>query len=272
MTEPLYANLARDIEAAISSGVHRPGTLLPGENTLAEQHRVSRATVRAALDLLEKAGLVDRRRGAGTRVLTPRPPAGFGQSVCTTQELIQYARDTRRVVTSVADFVADTFMANALGLPPGSRWLKISSMRIDPARPRQPICASDSYVAPSLRGITEHLSDETTALFELLSEHFGVRTASIEQELQASSVPENLAGVLAAVPASPALRILRHYRDGSGWLFMTTVGLHPADRFAYRIRLDRSVPADDPMHAARPTSATESTPQPSARTLRRKAR
>ena len=243
MTEPLYAKLARGIEAAISRGRHLPGTLLPGENALARQHGVSRATVRAALNLVEKAGVVERRRGAGTRVLVPRPPAGFGQSVCTTQELIQYARDTRRVVTSVGDFVADAFTADALGLAPGSRWLRISSLRVDPLRLDQPICASDSYVAPKLQGITGHLSDQTTALFELLSDHLGVRTDSIEQELQAASVPESLASVLSAVPASPALRILRHYRDASGWLFLTTVGLHPADRFAYRIRLDRSVMA-----------------------------
>jgi DNA-binding GntR family transcriptional regulator len=240
MREPLYANLARDIEAAISGGAHPPGTLLPGEKALAERNGVSRATVRAALDILEKAGVVERRRGAGTRVLVPRPPAGFGQSISTTEELIQYARNTRRVTTSFGDFVADAFVANSLGLAPGSRWLRISSLRIDPARPDLPICASDSYVAPSLAAITEHLSDETTALFELLSEHFGIHTDSIEQELQGASVPENLAGALSAIPGSPALRILRHYRDASRWLFLTTVGLHPADRFAYRMRLDRS--------------------------------
>lgn len=240
MTEPLYASLARGIESSISSGGHLPGSLLPGENALAEKHGVSRATVRAALDLLEKAGIVERRRGRGTRVLTPRPPRGFGQSVSSTPELIQYAHDTRRVVTSVDEFVVDAFTAETVGVAPGSRWLRINSLRIDPARPHKPICASDSYLAPELHPVTQHLSDETTALFELLSRHLNVHTDSIEQELQAASVPERFADVLAAVPNSPALRILRHYRDASGWLFLTTVGLHPADRFAYRMRLDRA--------------------------------
>lgn len=240
MPEPLYANLARDLETAISSGGHLPGSLLPGELELAERHGVSRATVRAALTLLEKAGVVERRRGAGTRVLAPRPPAGFGQSVRTTEELVHYARDTRRVVSAVGDFVADAFMAPVLGLPPGSRWLRITSLRIDPAKPSQPICASDAYLAPSLQAVTAHLDDETTALVELLSEHCGLRTGSIEQELQGAIIPEELAGPLAASPGGPALRILRHYRDASRWLFLTTVGLHPADRFAYRMRLDRS--------------------------------
>lgn len=242
MTRPLYANLARDLESAIASGGHLPGTLLPGEIELAERHGVSRATVRAALAILERAGLVERRRGAGTRVLAPRPPAGFGQSVRSTQELIHYARDTRRVVTATDDFVADAFSADVLGVPPGSRWLRISSLRIDPARPTQPICASEAYLAPRLAGVVPHLGDETTALLELLARHCGLHTDSIEQELQGAVVPDHLAAPLAAQSASPALRILRHYRDPARWLFLTTVGLHPADRFAYRMRLDRSQP------------------------------
>lgn len=240
MTEPLYVNLARDLQTAIAAGDHRPGSLLPGEHELAERHGVSRATVRAALSLLERDGVVERRRGAGTRVLEPRPPGGFGQSVLTVEELISYARDTRRVIGTVEDFVADIAIADVLGAPPGSRWLHIGSLRIDPAKPDLPICASDAYVAPTLGAFRTHLSDETTAMVELLCRHCGVRVDSIEQELQGAIVPEGLAAQLAAPAGSPALRILRRYRDTSGWLFLVTVGLHPADRFAYRMRLDRS--------------------------------
>jgi len=240
MTEPLYVNLARDLQTAITQGDHRPGTLLPGEHELAERHGVSRATVRAALSLLEKDGVVERRRGAGTRVLAARPPGGFGQSVLTIDELISYARDTRRVVSRVQDFVADIAIADVLGASPGSRWLHVGSLRIDPAKPDLPICASDAYVAPELRAVCDHLSDETTALIELLARHCGVRVDSIEQELQGALVPESLAAQLAAPPGAPALRVLRRYRDASGWLFLVTAGLHPADRFAYRMRLERS--------------------------------
>ncbi|MEH2478044.1 GntR family transcriptional regulator [Nitrobacteraceae bacterium AZCC 2146] len=240
MQATLYADLARNLHRAISSGKHRPGSFLPGEHELAEVHGVSRATVRAALNMLEREGLVERRRGAGTLVLEPRPPAGFGQSVLTAEELIHYARDTRRVVGSIDDFVADTAMADVLGAAPGSRWLRISSLRIDPAKVDRPICCNVAYVAEELASIRRYLGEETTALCDLLSKHSGIRTDSIEQELQGAIVSKAQSVALGAPEGAPALRILRRYRDASGWLFLTTVGLHPADRFAYRMKLDRS--------------------------------
>jgi GntR family transcriptional regulator len=237
---PLYADLARNLHSAISSGKHRPGSFLPGEHELAEVHGVSRATVRAALNMLEREGLVERRRGAGTFVLEPRPPEGFGQSVMTADELIHYARDTRRVVSSIDDFVADIAMANVLGAAPGSRWLRISSLRIDPARADRPICYSEAYVAEKLASVRQYLAEETTALCDLLSRQCGIRTDSIEQELQGAIVSKAHSSALVAPEGAPALRILRRYRDVRGWLFLTTVGVHPADRFAYRMKLDRS--------------------------------
>ena len=45
---------------------------LPYENELAEKHRISRATVRHALDLLEREGLIYRARGKGTFVARAR--------------------------------------------------------------------------------------------------------------------------------------------------------------------------------------------------------
>lgn len=240
MPDSLYASLARDLQAAIGRGRHRPGSALPGENELAKRHGVSRATVRAALGLLEREGIVERRRGARTRVLSPRPAGGFGQSVLSIEELQQYARDTHRLVRSTQDLVADTALAQMLGIAPGTRWLHIRSLRIDPSRPRRPISASDSYVAAKFAGIRRHLSDETTALCDLLAKHYGVTLASIEQEMQGANVPDELAAILAAAPGDPALRILRRYRDSSGWVYLLTVGLHPSDRFAYRMRLDRS--------------------------------
>ena len=260
MAEPRYANLARDLQAAILAGRHQPGSLLPGEHELAESHGVSRSTIRAALDVLERDGLIERKRGTGTRVLSPRPPGGFGQSVCSVAELILYARDTRRVVRTVAGTVADTALSELLGVAPGSRWLQLTSLRIDPDRPNRPICWSESYIAASLSGVTDHLSDETTALCDLLSRHCGVTVVSIEQELQGAIIPAELADALATTAGAPALQILRRYRDAAGGLFLVTIGLHPSDRFAYRMKLDRSAATAEP--AAEPIRATTATEMP----------
>jgi DNA-binding GntR family transcriptional regulator len=202
-------------------------------------HGVSRATVRAALGLLERKGLLERRRGAGTVVLGPRPPGGFGQSVLSMEELIHYARDTRRIVRSVDSVVVDEAMASGIGARPGSRWLQIASIRVDPARRRTPICAGFAYIDATLQGVSGDLADETSALCDLISRRYSIQVESIEQELQGAVIQADLTELLNVAAGTPALRILRHYRDVSGRTFMITVSLHPADRFAYRMRLDR---------------------------------
>ena len=66
--EPRYAALARQIAQHITEGQHPVGSLLPGEVELAEQHGVSRATIRMAMRQLQDMGLISRRKRAGTRV------------------------------------------------------------------------------------------------------------------------------------------------------------------------------------------------------------
>jgi len=238
-TQTLHLALANRLLQEINEGRYPPGSMLPGETELAKQHGLARGTVRAALATLEKEGLVDRRRGLGTRVLGVSVPSGFGQAVSGIEELIQYARDTRRVVNSLDEVVVDRVLARTLGVEPGSRWMCVSNTRIDPSQPASPVCAGETYLRIELAAATALLDEQTVALCDLVARSTGVRTAEIDQELQACFVPDELAGTLNAEAGSPALRIIRRYYDAAGWLFEVSVSVHPADRFSYRMRLRR---------------------------------
>lgn len=60
----LYLNLKEEILL----GVHAPGTKLPNLEELHKKYDLSHGTVRRALDLLEKEGLIFKRQGSGTFV------------------------------------------------------------------------------------------------------------------------------------------------------------------------------------------------------------
>src|SRR4051812_19908247 len=64
---PLYRELAQTLRGRIVSGELAPGDLLPTELKLAEDHKVSRNTVRLALNALTSEGLVSAGRGRGGR-------------------------------------------------------------------------------------------------------------------------------------------------------------------------------------------------------------
>jgi len=65
---PLYVQLYVVLRSQLQSGVLQPGDLLPPESELVRDYRVSRITVRAALEQLVNDGLIERQRGRGTFV------------------------------------------------------------------------------------------------------------------------------------------------------------------------------------------------------------
>lgn len=72
--EALHRQLANIIREAIDSGEYPVGGLLPSEDTLGKKHKVSRSTVRLALNTLRQQGLIAVRVGSGSTVL-PGPDA-----------------------------------------------------------------------------------------------------------------------------------------------------------------------------------------------------
>jgi DNA-binding FadR family transcriptional regulator len=64
----LHGTIARQLGILIVSGKHRPGDLLGGEISAAEQLAVSRTAYREAVRILAAKGLVDAKPKVGTRI------------------------------------------------------------------------------------------------------------------------------------------------------------------------------------------------------------
>ncbi|MFE4516226.1 GntR family transcriptional regulator [Kitasatospora sp. NPDC056783] len=69
---PLYRRLARRLQERVDAGAYPAGARLPSESELSAEFGVNRLTVRQAVAELERAAVVEIRRGVGTFV---RPPA-----------------------------------------------------------------------------------------------------------------------------------------------------------------------------------------------------
>lgn len=66
--ELMYMTLKNDIMLKIYEGIYKDGDTIPSERILSDSYKMSRDTVRKALDLLEKDGIIQRRLGKGTVV------------------------------------------------------------------------------------------------------------------------------------------------------------------------------------------------------------
>lgn len=73
MAAPLYRRIAGELRDGIHRGTLPPGSRLPTEQELTEQHGVSRTTVRQALGLLTNEGLISTATSRGTFVRELKP-------------------------------------------------------------------------------------------------------------------------------------------------------------------------------------------------------
>src|SRR2546430_12864741 len=81
---PLYFQVAQHLEHLIESGELAPGTRLQNEIDLADRLRLSRPTMRRAIEDLVDNGLLGRKRGVGaqaghTQVHRPVEPTSLYQ-------------------------------------------------------------------------------------------------------------------------------------------------------------------------------------------------
>jgi GntR family transcriptional regulator len=227
----------------LAKGKHRVGDMLPTESELARHHHVSRATVRTALLELQRNGMISRQRGSGTRVLstTPaKPEGGYSQYIASFEDIVQYADTTRRLVLSMTDRVADFDLARRLSCRPGSRWVQITMMRVDP-RFEAPICWADLFVIEQYSDLLRReLPDFPGAAITLIENRYGRLAFRIQQSIRASRLSEDVAGRLAANPNGQALEIIRRYLTVTGQLIIVTFSLYPSDRFEYMVNLERN--------------------------------
>ncbi|CAM5267877.1 GntR family transcriptional regulator [Streptomyces aurantiogriseus] len=72
---PMYRRIAKELLGELRDGTIPPGERLPGERQLAEHFGVSRVTVRQALEVLRRDGLVETDRRGSHAVLPGTPVA-----------------------------------------------------------------------------------------------------------------------------------------------------------------------------------------------------
>lgn len=236
-----HAEIAKDLAEQIASGKVAVGSLLPTEFELCERYDASRYTVRMALGQLQEQGLISRRKNVGTRVEATRPSGGFLQSLASVEDLAQFGATHVRVVRDVSEVVLDLQQAQFLNCPGGSRWLRISSLRMDGGKKSRPIGWTDVYIDPAYAEVGPMVKQEPqTLISELIESRYGRRIARIRQDIRASTVPAQLADELKVDAGSPALMVIRRYFDAADEVFEITVTIHPAERFTFSMELTRS--------------------------------
>jgi len=201
---PLYLQLKRWIENAVSRGAIRPGDALPSERDLAAKVDVSRVTVRKAVQQLVRDGVLVQRHGSGTFV-APQPHR-FEQSL---SQLTSFAEDMARRGLTVRSVWLDRGLyqptaeeSMALGLSPSEPVARIARLRL----------SDDTPLAIERAAVAATILPDPTIIGASLYAHLertGNRPVRAVQRIRAANLGAADGRLLEAAEGAAALHIER---------------------------------------------------------------
>lgn len=240
MTQPLYQQIADRLRGELAGGVYRTGERLPTENELAGQLGVSRPTVRQALEVLTKEGLLVRVKGSGTFAAEPKVVHGSTSFISGyREECRKKCRTLRTRVLCLRVEEPEEQAADALRLAPGRRVTRLTRVRrLENAGSNAPVVYTTVYVPLDLFPDMCRMDFTDASFYEALDrQELSVVRAS--RRLEVVMPPAGVAEELEAGPFEPAVFITSTGYTKLGQAVEYSESYYPASRSSFQIEIER---------------------------------
>ena len=232
---PLHQSVANAIEEQIREGSWQVGSSLPPEVSLCKTFGISRHTLRHSLSALEEGGLIVRRQGAPTKVISRQRPRKFTQSFNSPADILRYPKETYRINIAEEYVECDVQLASLLRSLIGSSWYHIGAVRKQQGS-ELIVAWSDIYILPQFADLTHEPDHSHSMVYEQIERRYGVRIDRAEVDVYANGASKEVAAALDISQGTPCLVIIRHYFDVNGNPFEVSITHHPENRFVYSMQ------------------------------------
>lgn len=212
---PAFVRLARHIHDRIIGGEWLPGQVLPGEEMLAKEMKVSVGTVRKAFDVLTGQGLVTRHRGRGTFVTRATNERAFTSFFRLTDRKDGQKRLPDDTLLSHERTSADPAERAGLKLKAGELVYRLRRLRVLDGAP----LVLESIAFPLSRVGTQEWGLDSTSfhlVYSFLEQQCGISVSRVEDRLQACLLPAEVAKDFALPAGHPVLLSYRTAYDLRG--------------------------------------------------------
>jgi GntR family transcriptional regulator len=228
---PAYQRIQGAIRERIEGGHLKPGDAVASERELARIHRVSLMTARHALAGLEREGMVERRRGAGTFVAPPR--IHFNKLMSYTEQMSSrgLAPSSKIIASKIVQDEAE--IAARLNLPAASRMVKIERVR---HTSEEPFALETCYLpADEFAGLVRAPLGRSS-LFATLEREYSVEITYADEEVDATAADARVGQLLEIPRGSPVLRIRQVIHAANGKAIVYVIGFYRSERHTLFIR------------------------------------
>lgn len=209
---------------------------LPSENELAAQHGITRATVRRALDVLERDGWIYREKGKGSFAAVRRVEHELTQLVSTTEDMRRRGWVLTTRLVSQEKIPAPPRVAHALELPDGALCYRLCRLRVVGG---EPISIQIPYLPAALCPHLEE-NDLTRSLYQLLETRYGLRLWTGHETLRARCALPHEEKLLEVPKCTPVMYMERVTYAVTGQAVEYLEAVWRGDRYDFTVSLSRA--------------------------------
>jgi GntR family transcriptional regulator len=242
MPLPAYLRILQSLRNRIADGEWNVGDQIPTDEELVRRFRVSRFTVRAALDVLVADGVIKRYRRRGTFVIA-RPNDAATWMLTSLDDLISSGFPTPPIVLEARTKRCEAPIAGALGLDDDAKALQIRVVRKTGSEPYaySIIHIPDRLARKLERNWQSRLDAESFVALVAAANARPVHKAI--QVAQAIAAPDEIARFLNVPPQTPLLFLQRTFLAREGTILEHAQIFCRPDRYRQIIEFRTRVPA-----------------------------
>jgi GntR family transcriptional regulator len=201
---PLHHQVYLDLKSALDAEEWRPGDRLPSERELAVRYGCSVITVRHALGELAREQRIERTRGRGTYVLSPRIDRDIAGVMSFAEEMERRGLDpATKLVTSRLEPAGET-VAAALALPLDAPVVYLERLRLAAGQPM--ILEQARLPAQRFPQLLAH-DFERHSLYDVLAQRYATQVVRAREAVEPVALHAREARLLGLRPRSLALLV-----------------------------------------------------------------
>lgn len=233
---PLHIQVEKLLRELIDSSKYKNGELLPKEVDLANRLGISRNTVRKSISKLVMEGLLERKKGIGTKVSEKKITTQLKSWMSFTQEMNSKGIAFINYETIIEEVEAPLEVSNALEIKKNTKVFKLSRLR---GTENGPFVYFISWLHPRI-GLTGK-EDFKRPLYEILEKDFSILVYLSREDISAILASKEISDKLQINSSDPVLKRVRKVYDPGKRPIEYTNGYYRADKFTYGIDIEKEL-------------------------------
>ncbi|WDR02883.1 GntR family transcriptional regulator [Devosia algicola] len=204
---PKYEQAYRVILDRLKAGRYPIGGRMPTEGELSEHFKVSRVTIRRALDMLVQDGYVESRQGSGYRVITLSPASDTCLTSFTDAMLRAGLEPTSQLLSLVTFEAGNAALAHLPADMQARAITRVNRLRLVDGKPRMLVMSHAP--AELLQGATAADFPESgpaQSILRILAQRFKLEWSAACEDISPVVADAEMAGLFGIDAGSPILR------------------------------------------------------------------